>query len=103
MNLASPYLWIEKNLPCKDKGYIGIDEEYHCKAAAEEKGFVFKTEDDSSHPKGCFSDGGGNVRFNWFNSTGIKHTNLSSICKSKFNRSRITTLRYDNIISNRYY
>ena len=102
MNLASPYLWIEKNHRCRDKGYIGIDQEYHCKAAAEERGLVFKTEDESSHPKGCLFDGGDNVWFN-FNSAGMKHTNLSSICKSKFNRSRITTLRYDNIISNRYY
>ena len=104
MNLVSPYLWIGKNLLCADEGYIGVDEEYHCKAAAEQKGFVFKTEDDSSHPKGCFSDGGGNVWFNWFNSSGIKHTNFSSICKSKFNRLRITTIRYDNkTISNGYY
>ena len=102
MNLVSPYLWIGKNLLCADEGYIGVDEEYHCKAAAEERGLVFKTEDESSHPKGCLFDGGDSVWFN-FNSAGMKHTNLSSICKSKFNRSRITTLRYDNIISNRYY
>ena len=102
MNLASPYLWIGKNLLCKEKGYIGVDEEYHCKAAAEEKGSDFKSEDESSHPKGCYFDGDGNVWFN-YNSNGTKHTNLSSICKSKFNRSQITALRYDNNISSIYY
>ena len=89
LNLAtSSYLWIGKNLLCADKGYIDIDEENHCKAAAEERGYYFKTETESSYPKGCYL----NKEKLWFNyhSVGSREKNSVPICKGIFHPSRIT-------------
>ena len=97
LNLASSsYLWIGKNLLCADKGYIDIDEENHCKAAAEERGLVFKTETESSYPKGCYLNE--EVWFN-YHSVGSRQSLSAPICKGICHRSRITTLKYDNIIN----
>ena len=97
LNLASSssYLWIGKNILCTDKGYTDIDEKNDCKAAAEEKGLVFKTVTESSYPKGCYLN-----EEVWFNhhSVGSRQSNSAPICKGIFYRSGITTLKYDDII-----
>ena len=93
LNLASSsYLWIGKNLLCADKGYIDIDEENHCRAAAEERGYHFITETESYYPKGCYH--GNEVWFN-YHSVGSRESDCAPICTGIFHRSRITTLKYD--------
>ena len=77
---SSSYFWIGKNLLCADEGYIDIDEENYCKAAAEERKLEFKTETESSYPKGCYYND-----YVWFNyhSVGSRQRDSSPVCRNE--------------------
>ena len=103
LNLASSYVWIEKNSLCADKGYIEIDLD-QCRAASEEKGLGSIGGVDSEYrPKGCSLDSSkffyqkDSVVFN-HHSVGSREQNYAPICQSKFHRSLITTCKYDYIV-----
>ena len=97
LNIASSsYIWIGQNLLCADYGYIDIDEENHCKAAAEERELVFITETESAYPKGCYYLNN-KVWFN-YHFFGSRDSNSAPICTGIFHRSRITPLKYNSLL-----
>ena len=90
-NKKSKYFALANNKTCVDFGYEAVDNEAHCRAAAEslDKTFGKSQSYSGNHPKGCFIDYYDNVNFNK-NKNDQANVSIRPICK--YNGKLITIL-----------